>query len=270
MYNAIWIQRSHLREDISLTQKLEVAIDNGFYLLDKCAELRNTCNKLTNENTQLRNGLEQSIISSKKLSKEIRQLLTDAKNVLNLEQQSFELQTVKTECGVYKQYVSDMAKQSMITKYQTSIPFPEKQNKVSTFQLPSCLEISCTTASLAIGDCGIESSSVKRNTIIIFTLSVIVIASVLELTYIATSSTRSLHTEWFKDPNNLKLIKAAGEVTGLVGVSGLTMYGAEYMVRKEVQNELKALEARLETRFTGLETHFTGLETHFTELETRC
>ncbi|CAB4431830.1 unnamed protein product [Rhizophagus irregularis] len=72
-----------------------------------------------------------------------------------------------------------------------------------------------------------------------------------------TNSTRSLHT-------------AAGEVTGLVGVSGLTMYGAEYMVRKEVQNELKALEARLETRFTGLETHFTGLETHFTELETRC
>ncbi|CAG8635624.1 14660_t:CDS:2, partial [Rhizophagus irregularis] len=122
------MKRSH-SENISLTQKLEVAIDNGLYLLDKCAELRNTCNKLTNKNTQLRNRLEQSIISSKKLSKEVRQLLTDAKNVLNLEQQSFELQTVKTECDVYKQHVSDMAEQSLITKYQTSILFPEKQNK---------------------------------------------------------------------------------------------------------------------------------------------
>ncbi|CAB4479571.1 unnamed protein product [Rhizophagus irregularis] len=56
----------------------------------------------------------------------------------------------------------------------------------------------------------------------------------------ATSSTRSLHT-------------AAGEVTGLVGVGGLTMYGTGYIVRKEDQNELKALEARLETHFTGLE-----------------
>ncbi|CAB4376405.1 unnamed protein product [Rhizophagus irregularis] len=78
----------------------------------------------------------------------------------------------------------------------------------------------------------------------------------------ATSSTRSLHTEnksleWFKDPNNLKQIKA-----------GLTVYGARYMARKEVQNELKALEARLETHFTGLETRFTGLETRFAGLET--
>ncbi|CAB4382097.1 unnamed protein product [Rhizophagus irregularis] len=201
-------------EVISLTQKLEVAIDNGLYLLDKCAELRNTCNKLTNENTQLRDGLEQS---SKKLSKEIKQLLTDSKNVSNLEQQlafdkqhiqsltgelerlksqyivmqttaaqhevnlitskkevevlnlrlkelesvssekiteihslesklssktlelqkceaeisskSFELRTAKTECGVYKQHVSDMAEQSSIKKYQTQSPFPEKQNK---------------------------------------------------------------------------------------------------------------------------------------------
>ncbi|CAB4479563.1 hypothetical protein RhiirA1_459455 [Rhizophagus irregularis] len=90
----------------------------------------------------------------------------------------------------------------------------------------------------------------------------------------AASSTRSLHTEnksleWFKDPNNLKQIKAASKVTGLIGVGGLTVYGARYMARKEVQNELKALEARLETHFTGLETRFTGLETRFAGLETR-
>ncbi|EXX80000.1 hypothetical protein GLOIN_2v1768311 [Rhizophagus irregularis DAOM 181602=DAOM 197198] len=168
-------------------------------------------NKLTNENTQLRNGLEQSIISSKKLSKEIKQLLTKSKNVSNLEQQlafdkqhiqsltvelerlksqyivmqttaaqhkvnlitskkevevinsrlkeledvlsekiteihslesklssktlelqkceaeisskSFELQTAKTECGVYKQHVSDMAEHPHLTysKRGTSI-----------------------------------------------------------------------------------------------------------------------------------------------------
>ncbi|CAB4376413.1 unnamed protein product [Rhizophagus irregularis] len=84
-------------ENISLIQKLEVAIDNGLYLLDKCEELHNTCNKLMNENTQLRNGLEQSIISSKKLSKEVRQLLTDAKNVLNLEQQvAFDKQHIQS------------------------------------------------------------------------------------------------------------------------------------------------------------------------------
>ncbi|CAB4479572.1 unnamed protein product [Rhizophagus irregularis] len=48
---------------------------------------------------------------------------------VELSSKSFELQTVKTECGVYKQHVSDMAEQSLITKYQTLIPFPEKQNK---------------------------------------------------------------------------------------------------------------------------------------------
>ncbi|RGB21566.1 hypothetical protein C1646_777708 [Rhizophagus diaphanus] len=84
-------------EDISLTQKLVVAIDNGLYLLDKCTELHNTCNKLTNENTQLRNGLEQSIISSKKLSKEVKHLLNKSKNVSNLEQQlAFDKQHIQS------------------------------------------------------------------------------------------------------------------------------------------------------------------------------
>ncbi|CAB4377179.1 unnamed protein product [Rhizophagus irregularis] len=84
-------------EDISLTQKLVVAIDNGPYLLDKCTELRNTCNKLTKENTQLRNRLDQSVISSKKLSKELKQLLADTKNVSNLEQQlAFDKQYIQS------------------------------------------------------------------------------------------------------------------------------------------------------------------------------
>ncbi|RGB23112.1 hypothetical protein C1646_774994 [Rhizophagus diaphanus] len=46
-----------------------------------------------------------------------------------LSSKSFELQTAKTECGVYKQHVSDMAEQSSLKKYQTSIPLPDKQNK---------------------------------------------------------------------------------------------------------------------------------------------
>ncbi|RGB21565.1 hypothetical protein C1646_777707, partial [Rhizophagus diaphanus] len=46
-----------------------------------------------------------------------------------LSSKSFELQTAKTECRVYKQHVSDMAEQSSLKKYQTSIPLPDKQNK---------------------------------------------------------------------------------------------------------------------------------------------
>ncbi|CAB4376412.1 unnamed protein product [Rhizophagus irregularis] len=75
-----------------------------------------------------------------------------------LSSKSFELQTVKTECGVYKQHVSDMAEQSLITKYQTSIPFPEKQNKEMLGGGISELSF-------------LYPASVKRNTIIIFTLS---------------------------------------------------------------------------------------------------
>ncbi|CAB4410055.1 unnamed protein product [Rhizophagus irregularis] len=161
-------------KDISLTQKLVVAIDNGLYLLDKCTELCNTCNKLTKENTQLRNRLDQSIISSKKLTettlraeheanlitskKEIDMLslrlkelesalLSKITEIYSLEMElssktmelqkceaefsskSFNLQTAKTECGVYKQHVSDMAEQSSLKKYQMSILLPEKQNK---------------------------------------------------------------------------------------------------------------------------------------------
>jgi hypothetical protein len=40
-----------------------------------------------NEDTQLRNELKQIISSSKKLSKEVKQLLTDANNIINLEWQ---------------------------------------------------------------------------------------------------------------------------------------------------------------------------------------
>ncbi|PKC07705.1 hypothetical protein RhiirA5_417865 [Rhizophagus irregularis] len=157
----------------------QIAIDNGLYLLEKCTEIHNTCNKLTNENAQLRNELEQTIISSKKLSKEVKQLLTDVKNVSNLEWQiafdkqhtqslttelerlksqylgiqsigiasveivrranlitskketlvlsskSFELQVLKTKCGVFKQHLADTVEQSLMKKYQL---LPEKQN----------------------------------------------------------------------------------------------------------------------------------------------
>ncbi|GBB87095.1 hypothetical protein RclHR1_13550013 [Rhizophagus clarus] len=78
-------------------KKLVVAIDNGLYLLDKCTELHNTCNKLTKENTQLRNRLDQSVILSKNISKELKQLLADTKNVLNLEQQlAFDKQYIQS------------------------------------------------------------------------------------------------------------------------------------------------------------------------------
>ncbi|CAB5363009.1 unnamed protein product [Rhizophagus irregularis] len=62
---SIKMKQSH-GEDISQAQKLEIAIDNGLFLFKKCKKLRNTCNKLVNENEQLRSKLEQSTISSKR------------------------------------------------------------------------------------------------------------------------------------------------------------------------------------------------------------
>ncbi|CAB5350180.1 unnamed protein product [Rhizophagus irregularis] len=53
---SIKMKQSH-GEDISQAQKLEIAIDNGLFLFKKCKKLHNTCNKLVNENEQLRNNL---------------------------------------------------------------------------------------------------------------------------------------------------------------------------------------------------------------------
>ncbi|PKY51932.1 hypothetical protein RhiirA4_469261 [Rhizophagus irregularis] len=96
--HTIWDSSTVLR-DISQAQKLEIAIDNGLLLFEKCEKLRNTCNKLVNENEQLRNKLEQSTISSKRLDKETLELQNCE---VELSSKTFDLQTLKTECGVFK------------------------------------------------------------------------------------------------------------------------------------------------------------------------
>ncbi|PKK63323.1 hypothetical protein RhiirC2_789079 [Rhizophagus irregularis] len=153
---SIKMKQSH-GEDISQAQKLEIAIDNGLFLFKKCKKLHNTCNKLVNENEQLRNNLlflqrgkiitnqykngsnlEQQIaylkgtheydkqriqkidvlnlrlkelefILSLKIT-EIHTLLSSSKTLelqdceVELSSKTFDLQTLKTECGVFKQY----------------------------------------------------------------------------------------------------------------------------------------------------------------------
>ncbi|RGB38852.1 hypothetical protein C1646_665069 [Rhizophagus diaphanus] len=79
-----------------------------------------------------------------------------------LSSKSFEIQAIKTECDVYKQHVSDIAEQSSIKKYQMQSPFPEKQNKETIGGGVTELSFLCTT-------------SLKRNTIIIFSLLLLLI-----------------------------------------------------------------------------------------------
>ncbi|CAB4400076.1 unnamed protein product [Rhizophagus irregularis] len=120
---SIKMKQSH-GEDISQAQKLEIAIDNGLFLFKKCKKLHNTCNKLVNENEQLRNNLlflqreidvlnlrlkELEFILSLKIT-EIHTLLSSSKTLelqdceVELSSKTFDLQTLKTECGVFKQY----------------------------------------------------------------------------------------------------------------------------------------------------------------------
>uniref|UniRef100_U9UM88 Uncharacterized protein n=1 Tax=Rhizophagus irregularis (strain DAOM 181602 / DAOM 197198 / MUCL 43194) TaxID=747089 RepID=U9UM88_RHIID len=77
-----------------------------------------------------------------------------------LSSKSFELQTLKTGCGVFKQYVSNMVKQSSIKKYHTQSPIPENQNKE-------------TLGAGITGYSFLYSASVKRNTIIIYVVHIL-------------------------------------------------------------------------------------------------
>ncbi|RGB28554.1 hypothetical protein C1646_767665 [Rhizophagus diaphanus] len=125
-------------------------------------ELRDAYNKLVNENEQLRSELEQSTISSKILVKDVKQLLTDAKNASYLKRiheydkqhiqrliwkELKELESILsskvTEIRTLESKLSSktlelrnyMAEQSSIKKYhfvsraQMQSSVPEKQNK---------------------------------------------------------------------------------------------------------------------------------------------
>ncbi|CAB5215381.1 unnamed protein product [Rhizophagus irregularis] len=78
---------------------------------------------------------------------------------LVLSSKSFELQVLKTKCGVFKQHLADTVEQSLMKKYQL---LPEKQNN-------EMLGGGITELTY------LYSTSVKRNTIIIFTLLLLLI-----------------------------------------------------------------------------------------------